>query len=537
MADPQPTTETDPRMNEIYMQDAEYEKLRTALKEADTVFRKAKDEIYNYPKAMHPLALTSKNLIPVFEALYPKDSAYAAVGTEFNQAFSGLAAIYNDVVNSSKDVTATADKWFEHLKSTNELIVLRDKHKKEYDHYFRKVMKMRQDRQAKNSKNPKNIETPKEVEWYIRNDRKYDTARSNYILTSMQSYNSGKECLKLRYEYMNPVMLIFSKNLVKFFKGASNSMTGLNNIGEEIARGQEIVKQKAAEDKIRELREAEEKFKKEREEQEKRARDKLEAERLAQEKLRKEREEKEQELATQFGHMYSEEAQQPIRRPVRPRPPQPQYYDESDPNAYEQDYYEPAPRPYAPRRPPPPQQYATYQADPYSGNSSESTDSYASVPAPRYRNSAPMPKQYPAEPYYSEAPPEKDYYQPAPRPRPRGPMRPIYSPTVAPEPRQQLGYASSGAEDWGILQPKPAAPISKPPPSYGAPRPEPVDPFGDMFTAQPVQAAPMPGPKKPPNPFATGGMQPSMSEPYARPAPRPNPPRTQNNNQFDFLDM
>eukprot|EP01022_Parablepharisma_sp_SALTPOND_P019381 TRINITY_DN329_c0_g2_i1.p1 TRINITY_DN329_c0_g2~~TRINITY_DN329_c0_g2_i1.p1 ORF type:complete len:441 (+),score=67.28 TRINITY_DN329_c0_g2_i1:3610-4932(+) len=431
------TTESDPRMQEMYMQDNEYEKMRTELKQAEAVFKKAKDEIFSYPKAMHPLAVTSKQMIQTIEQLYPKDCPYFGVGNEFCDAFSGLVAIYNDTVvcqqqlqyqiNTGKDVTNSADKWFEHFNATKELMVLRDKHKKEYDHYHKKVMKMRSDRQAKIAKNPKGIETPKEVEWHMRNDRKYDTAKNNFIMTSQQSYTSGKECLKLRYEYMNPVMAAFSKNLLKYFKGVANAVNGLNNVNDQITKGQEIMKQKAAEEKIKELREAEEKLRKECQQQEKAALEKAEKERLAQEKIKKEREEKERELAMQYPHLYPEQT-----HPRRPPPHYPEDYSapsNNGPAEYYEDNY------YPPRRAPPAQSYATYQTDTYS---SDSTESFRSVPSGQFR---PPPKEY-VEQYYGGAEPS---YPPA---RNTGGPRPAYSPT------KKQAYPE--ADDWGILKPKPA---------------------------------------------------------------------------------
>ena len=91
-------TISDPRLNEIYMNTTEYDKVKNELKQAEVVFKKAKEEIFSFPKALHPLAVTSKQLAQSLEQLFPKESPYFCVGNEFIDAFTGLVAIYNDTV-------------------------------------------------------------------------------------------------------------------------------------------------------------------------------------------------------------------------------------------------------------------------------------------------------------------------------------------------------------------------------------------------------------------------------------------------------
>ena len=85
------------------MQDAEFEKVRKEMVMAETAFRKGKDEIFAFPRAVHPLAVASKSLAQTFELLYPKDNAFYQLGSEFSDAFMGLVAAYNDMVRKSWD--------------------------------------------------------------------------------------------------------------------------------------------------------------------------------------------------------------------------------------------------------------------------------------------------------------------------------------------------------------------------------------------------------------------------------------------------
>ncbi len=545
------------------MQMDEYERVRNELKQAESVFRKAKDDIFSFPKALHPMAAASKAMMMTFEQLYPKESPYYAVGADYSVAFSGLVAIYNDEVVTWKDVVASAEEWFTHLKTAKDLIAMRDKSKKEFDHYDKKVAKMRTDRQNKVSRNPKSIETPKEVEWYLRNDRKYDTAKNNYITSSQQSYMSAKECLDLRYEYMNPVMNNFAKYLIKFYKNVDNSFVNLGSINDKIVQGQQIVKQRAEEAKLAELRVAEEKIMKERQDKERAVRDKAEAERLSQEKIIKEREDKERELAAKYGQQYPARPEsQPRPRPGgdgarRPRPPPaaaggygedsygyPPAADSYDSAAGAGYYDEPqyAPRPaYRPRPQPRPRPRPAPQADSYGDDMG-----FGTAPQPGYgTRPAPAARPYAGgDDYYTEAQP--DYYQPPPRPALRPPPR-ARAPRPAPS-----AYSGAGDNDWGMLQPRPAPmPAAAPQPAYATYAPDPNDPFAEMDApAGPATGygagmggMGMGGPqgagaagygKKPRNPFATNAGPGGYG---ARPPPQQQQYQGGQGDQYDMFGL
>ena len=187
-----------------------------------------------------------------------------------------------------------------------------------YDHYFQKLSKMKSDRQAKLQK-PGYIESPKDVEWHVRNEKKYDTAKNAYILNSQQAYMKAKECIDLRYDYLNPVMDTFAKNMTRFFKNASNAFTGLVNVHEKIAKGEELIKTRIAEAKAEEIRKAQEKLQREKETEERIIREKLEKEREMREKVRQEileQERKEMETVRKQRSYY-----EPEEEHYRPRGP------------------------------------------------------------------------------------------------------------------------------------------------------------------------------------------------------------------------
>ena len=92
------TTEEDPRMQEIYMKDEEYENMRKELTQIETLYTKVKDGVFYYPKALHPMAASSKELMQYLEQLFPKDSPYTGVTSVFSVAFTGIVAIYNETV-------------------------------------------------------------------------------------------------------------------------------------------------------------------------------------------------------------------------------------------------------------------------------------------------------------------------------------------------------------------------------------------------------------------------------------------------------
>jgi len=176
---------------------------------------------------------------------------------------------------------------------------MRDKYKKEYDYYMKKTTKMKLDREAKKAKNPMNIETAKEVEWYLRNDRKLETARSNFITISQQSYVSAKEFIKLLYDYMMPILDIFAKSLLKFFNGTGNAVMTLSEISDQIEKAKKMQQDRDTEEKLRELRKEEEKLRRLQETRNQLEREKREREQQEQEKLQQELEKKRRELLSE----------------------------------------------------------------------------------------------------------------------------------------------------------------------------------------------------------------------------------------------
>jgi hypothetical protein len=88
----------DPRLQEKYMQDSEFEKMKTELSQAEAVFKKMKDDVYGFPKVVHPFAAHCKQMIKSCESLYPKECPFFEVGKEFSDAFEALASAYNEFV-------------------------------------------------------------------------------------------------------------------------------------------------------------------------------------------------------------------------------------------------------------------------------------------------------------------------------------------------------------------------------------------------------------------------------------------------------
>lgn len=97
MEDPQKSN-IDPFMEEPFMQEEQFEKLRDGLKKAEVAYIKTKDDIFNFPKSFTPLVTASKQLIQTFEELYPEGTSYSGVTNEISTALNGLISAYNDTV-------------------------------------------------------------------------------------------------------------------------------------------------------------------------------------------------------------------------------------------------------------------------------------------------------------------------------------------------------------------------------------------------------------------------------------------------------
>lgn len=513
----------DPRMNEIYMKDNACEKMSQELTRVETLFAKIKDGIFYYPKALHPMAVASKELTQSIEQLFPRECPYAGVTTIFSTAFAGLVAVYNDTVKNGKDAVTSANKWFETVKKTKDLFVMREKYKKEYDHYLKKTVKMRADREVKKAKNPANIETAKDVEWHLRNDRKLETARSNLITVSQQSYTSAKECIKLRYEYMMPILDTFSKNLTKFFNGTNNAVVNLPEVKGQIEKGRQAQQEKDAEEKIRELRLEEEKLRKLQEVRDQIAKEKRERELKEQEKLQRELQEKQREILAKYSPHSSQGAESPPYRR------QDSSHSGTNP---EDEYLQPQDqdtgtsfRVVASRQARPTGPFANYYPTADSSYSPRPPEvSFYSQPVPRTNS------YYGGQPrtqgsFYEQPRPEPEYYD---APRPRG----NYYRQPQPNAEYMSGgynesYATSSSyqqrprftqlpSDWNAEQ----APL----PNRSSYQPHSTqDPFEIAFSQpQPTYQEPG-GIRRPRNPFTTGA--------YAQPAARPQ------NDQYEFLGL
>ena len=76
----------------------EYEKTRKEILAIETIFTKVKEKIFYYPKALHPLAVASKELSQCFEQFFQSETSFAKVASIFNTTFTGIVAIYNETV-------------------------------------------------------------------------------------------------------------------------------------------------------------------------------------------------------------------------------------------------------------------------------------------------------------------------------------------------------------------------------------------------------------------------------------------------------
>eukprot|EP00826_Nyctotherus_ovalis_P009806 TRINITY_DN12599_c0_g2_i13.p1 TRINITY_DN12599_c0_g2~~TRINITY_DN12599_c0_g2_i13.p1 ORF type:complete len:425 (-),score=95.95 TRINITY_DN12599_c0_g2_i13:132-1406(-) len=415
---------------------------------------------------------------------------------------------------------------------------MRDKYKKEYDHYLKKTAKMKAEREAKRARNPTNIETAKDVEWHLRNDRKLETARCNLITMSQQSYASAKECIKLRFDYMMPILDTFSKNLTKFINGVKNAIVGLPEVPGEIQKARQMQQEKDAEERIKELRIEEEKLRKLQEVREQMAKEKREREQQEQEKMQRELEEKRREILSKFP---SNAAQSPAElSPQKSKgrdslssqsSHEDEYFQEQGVGRSESGSFHCIPS----RQLRPAEQHPSYYptAD-HSYEAKQSEATFYSQPVPRTTNYYEQPRVRGS--YYEQPRPEAEYYeQPRPRgthyrqPRPRPEtnyMAGYENDTYAPNdsfPPQKPEFSPNKRADWDTAQPRPR-PLQtryRPPPAdaptYG-------NPFADAFSQHQPTYQDGGGGKRPRNPF-TGG--------YARPEARP--PIA--DEQFDFLGL
>jgi len=364
---------------------------------------------------------------------------------------------------------------------------VRDKYKKEYDHYLKKTAKMKEKREVKKAKNP--LETAKDVEWYQRNDRKLETARSNLISLSQESYMSVKKCMKLRCEYMMPMLETFSGSVVKFFNEANNAVMKLSGITEEIERGRQLQQEKEAEEKIRELEIEKERLKQFQEKRNRIEREKREKEQQEEERLKKELEERRYEYESKYS---SSSSKTPTENSPQSRKAQEKdSYIESD-IKFNKEYFKPIKR-----------DFDTKQVKSQYKNSYSPEQPYENESQSYYEQVEPTYEQ-PSAGYYEQAR-KKQYEQARPRVDSRHMGGRVASNPFCP---QKPDFSPSKTNTWGITQPTTHFQTEYPPQT--ATSNEEYDPFAEMFAeSKPTYQEPS-GVKRPRNPFMTGYTRPTM---------------------------
>ena len=120
--------------------------------------------------------------------------------------------------------------WFALLNNAKDSIKQRDSTKKLFEHYSKKLAKLKLTKENKIRQDPLFCEKQKDTERLLRNERKLETSKGNYLVSSQTCFSSCSAVVNSKYSYMNPVMVTFTRFLLRYFKTLSTSFSPMGEL-------------------------------------------------------------------------------------------------------------------------------------------------------------------------------------------------------------------------------------------------------------------------------------------------------------------
>eukprot|EP00824_Muranothrix_gubernata_P021449 TRINITY_DN4638_c0_g1_i2.p1 TRINITY_DN4638_c0_g1~~TRINITY_DN4638_c0_g1_i2.p1 ORF type:complete len:508 (+),score=86.18 TRINITY_DN4638_c0_g1_i2:32-1525(+) len=143
---------------------------------------------------------------------------------------------FNEWNTSMGDLLNQMNEWLIGFVNCRESVREREKAKKNLEHYYGKLRRLRASRNQRFMKRPNYVEPPKEAELMMRNERKFETALHGYIYATEESYKLMMEAQANRFQIVNPTILNFVRIHGRFLKNIATSFTPMGELGDSMRR-------------------------------------------------------------------------------------------------------------------------------------------------------------------------------------------------------------------------------------------------------------------------------------------------------------
>ena len=190
-------------------EDKDFEKLLVQVDNTEKGFSSFRSVMQNFNTYMEKFPKFFKDIANALQLIYSNTPYYPFI-EEFLIKQELLEVHFEDMNKLLIKLCSRSSEWDKIFEDGKKQLVERENKRKEYDHYEKKLLKI------KDSKDKKKIE---------RNEEKYTKAASEYVEISEKIFNQLDGSLKLGWELANPVVTDFIMGEVKMLDGISDTMS------------------------------------------------------------------------------------------------------------------------------------------------------------------------------------------------------------------------------------------------------------------------------------------------------------------------
>ena len=189
--------------------DKDFENLLTKIDMTEKGFIALRSVIQNFNSYMEKFSKFFSDVNDALKLIYT-DTPYYNFIEEFLVKQQIINVHVEDMSKLLIKLYSRSSEWDKIFEDGKKLLVEREAKRKEYDHYEKKLLKI------KDSKDKKYIE---------RNEEKYTKAASEYVDISEKIFNQLEGALKLGWELANPVVSDLILGEQKMFEGISITLS------------------------------------------------------------------------------------------------------------------------------------------------------------------------------------------------------------------------------------------------------------------------------------------------------------------------
>lgn len=189
--------------------DKDFENLLTKIDMTEKGFIALRSVIQNFNSYMEKFSKFFSDVNDALKLIY-SDTPYYNFIEEFLVKQQIINVHVEDMSKLLIKLYSRSSEWDKIFEDGKKLLVEREAKRKEYDHYEKKLLKI------KDSKDKKYIE---------RNEEKYTKAASEYVDISEKIFNQLEGALKLGWELANPVVSDLILGEQKMFEGISITLS------------------------------------------------------------------------------------------------------------------------------------------------------------------------------------------------------------------------------------------------------------------------------------------------------------------------